>query len=854
MVRLFVRLFLCAATCRALVPTPPPLVRISQPLFATTCRWCGETFSSRNALFRHVKSSKCFEAAVAEDPLAEDVLKQGNRRFAVMTVGYLDRVESLEFGEEATRATDWRHRSRTSAFSQNVPAFGDVVSVAYRTPHLPKIDNVTVLSVSETKRAFHAEAKCAERAYHYLLPLDWLRGWADDGTLYFAPNNRGTEEKQGVYGILSQSHVSRGITAESASRKTMQSLKRVLREVERVFGGSDQSSWHNFAGQVYGTSPHHKSMTSRLRRCRAVELFKDDEGRGHAVIELRAQNFVGSQIPRLIAAIVAVQRGLLPLSYFEYCSRTDVVIPNENALIEAPARRFYFAGARYKSRRHNAGIRDVHSCLAVNSLEIMSDHRGFLTQLRRHMLMSLGDDEEDGGEDFVAQLKLSAENAAAAFAKSLKVVEEEHAKPVATHRDRRRTHSPPPKGYERVLDLLREIDDQSNAPRTSTARARIIRGDSTSGSFTLANPSTLGKKSGPLGNSLFPELAAEVFALESRLRRGGKPSSNCAVNRRAAFVPHVDSGQGLGQSKSFIVGLGDYDGGELVVEGVEHDVRYSPLEFDGWNLRHWTKPFVGDRYSLVFFTPLVSSNSKKQQTNAKKAAEIAAEYGLAYRRESTDVEAIVEVLGSTSYGRFDPKGHHVLDFGAHIGCFSRWVLENGASSVRGFEPEEENARLARRNVPGLDLVQAAVVRNCREKDQKGILVLGPPRARDGASNTWRHALEEYSHYADRSRQATVSCIPFFDQIEDQTTMVKLDVEGAELEILDDFPRGAWKNVEKLVFEYSFTKRPSLKPFRTIVSRLEQEGFEVSYDFRDTLVDDPDGVWPGHTDALIFCSR
>ena len=52
-----------------------------------------------------------------------------------------------------------------------------------------------------------------------------------------------------------------------------------------------------------------------------------------------------------------------------------------------------------------------------------------------------------------------------------------------------------------------------------------------------------------------------------------------------------------------IVGLGDYTGGELVVETIEHDVRYTPLTFDGWHERHWTLPFEGERFSLVWFTP-----------------------------------------------------------------------------------------------------------------------------------------------------------------------------------------------------------------------------------------------------------
>jgi hypothetical protein len=32
-------------------------------------------------------------------------------------------------------------------------------------------------------------------------------------------------------------------------------------------------------------------------------------------------------------------------------------------------------------------------------------------------------------------------------------------------------------------------------------------------------------------------------------------------------------------------------------------VRYRPLEFNGWRERHWTLPFKGERFSVVWFTP-----------------------------------------------------------------------------------------------------------------------------------------------------------------------------------------------------------------------------------------------------------
>mmetsp|Transcript_20775 Transcript_20775/g.45061 ORF Transcript_20775/g.45061 Transcript_20775/m.45061 type:complete len:832 (+) Transcript_20775:71-2566(+) len=122
-----------------------------------------------------------------------------------------------------------------------------------------------------------------------------------------------------------------------------------------------------------------------------------------------------------------------------------------------------------------------------------------------------------------------------------------------------------------------------------------------SGSFSVgAMP---GQCSQPKGNLLFPELVKAAFELEVALFPDREPSSTIAINRNAQFRPHTDNGAGAGQSTSLIVGLGTYAGGELVVEGAKKDIRYKAIEFDGWKERHWTLPFQGERYSLVWFTP-----------------------------------------------------------------------------------------------------------------------------------------------------------------------------------------------------------------------------------------------------------
>ena len=166
---------------------------------------------------------------------------------------------------------------------------------------------------------------------------------------------------------------------------------------------------------------------------------------------------------------------------------------------------------------------------------------------------------------------------------------------------------------------MREIDRGGLWPASTAARSALISGTEKSptpaGSFTIG--ATARGMPPPRANTLLRDtgLWLALVALEKAIAPAGRePSSTVAVNRHARFAPHRDRGAGAGQSQSLIVGLGDYIGGELGVvpreaqeegegAGVAHNIRYAPLEFDGWAQLHWTKPFKGERYTLVWFTP-----------------------------------------------------------------------------------------------------------------------------------------------------------------------------------------------------------------------------------------------------------
>jgi hypothetical protein len=149
---------------------------------------------------------------------------------------------------------------------------------------------------------------------------------------------------------------------------------------------------------------------------------------------------------------------------------------------------------------------------------------------------------------------------------------------------------------------LARLKARSNNAERSSAYAFVEGQGGASGSFSVGLMPGVGSKP-PKANYLFPELVKAAFELERVLCPEREPSSTIAINRNAQFRPHTDSGAGAGQSTSLIVGLGTYEGGELMVEGEKRDIRYKAIEFNGWKQRHWTLPFVGERYSLVWFTP-----------------------------------------------------------------------------------------------------------------------------------------------------------------------------------------------------------------------------------------------------------
>jgi len=98
-------------------------------------------------------------------------------------------------------------------------------------------------------------------------------------------------------------------------------------------------------------------------------------------------------------------------------------------------------------------------------------------------------------------------------------------------------------------------------------------------------------------NKIFPKL----YRLIRKIIKNRFPNfkyTTIQLNKNIKSPPHIDKNN---VGPSYIIGLGDYTGGNLVIEGKQYDIKNKWKKFDG-RLGHWVESFTGTRYTLVFFT------------------------------------------------------------------------------------------------------------------------------------------------------------------------------------------------------------------------------------------------------------
>jgi len=98
-------------------------------------------------------------------------------------------------------------------------------------------------------------------------------------------------------------------------------------------------------------------------------------------------------------------------------------------------------------------------------------------------------------------------------------------------------------------------------------------------------------------NKKFPELYRQLKILINQIDPDFEYNS-ITLNHNFKCLPHYDK---KNKSPSLIVALGNYTGGELIVEDCPIDIQWKPLIMNGSVAKHWTNNFEGDRYSIIYY-------------------------------------------------------------------------------------------------------------------------------------------------------------------------------------------------------------------------------------------------------------
>lgn len=189
------------------------------------------------------------------------------------------------------------------------------------------------------------------------------------------------------------------------------------------------------------------------------------------------------------------------------------------------------------------------------------------------------------------------------------------------------------------------------------------------------------------------------------------------------------------------------------------------------------------------------------------------------RTGSSDEKAVQEVVMAKAYERRDfqiEAGERWLDLGGNVGAFSVLAASRGAHVVT-FEPDPDNVKLIRSNLALNSLTADVRARAIVHDDRKAVTLNLWPKGQ-----SWRNSIVRNKK---GTQGITVLCENFFKVVQ-HNDCVKMDIEGAEIALLEAWPRNF--PVKKLVFEYSFDVDPSVARLRAIIANLKTSFGHVRY--------------------------
>ena len=167
------------------------------------------------------------------------------------------------------------------------------------------------------------------------------------------------------------------------------------------------------------------------------------------------------------------------------------------------------------------------------------------------------------------------------------------------------------------------------------------------------------------------------------------------------------------------------------------------------------------------------------------------------RKKSTDLMALIHVWLIEEYKKpgFEINSNDtVVDVGAHIGLFTLYASQFCTSGkIFSFEPIKENYELLIENIKLNHLDQVKPFNTAVSSSDTPVKLF---------INEDKSGHSMFSQSSHSVMTASISLQKFFDENRiDTCNFLKLDCEGAEYEIIKNFPLEYFKKIDKIIIEY-----------------------------------------------------
>ena len=140
-------------------------------------------------------------------------------------------------------------------------------------------------------------------------------------------------------------------------------------------------------------------------------------------------------------------------------------------------------------------------------------------------------------------------------------------------------------------------------PMQSKSRYRKATGHSRSASFGYVR-----KRHRQPGVSMLNSKVPHVWnALKDFADSTGFLYDSIQVNQDVVCTKHRDKNN---TGDSYLISLGDFTGGELIVEEILYDCKMKPIVFNGALMEHYNNPFVGSKWSVILFKSTIPDKWK----------------------------------------------------------------------------------------------------------------------------------------------------------------------------------------------------------------------------------------------------